>query len=234
MCILTDALCRREGSRQQASVRATRLTQLELPFLPRCESAPRPDPYDNIQFFSMMASGSNSLSEDTTRPKWFTRRNIEPFTINDDAVEKIINDATHAVVSWVTKDHKPASAVMLYRVVNGVITITSTTNRAKYHAWRRNPSACFCIWEPGNIGRQVTLRGTITITKDDALLREFTKSFLSMRPGSEPPTEARLLKEIEKFDAPDRHMMQLTVEKTLTHDLNRLFDAESTGEDVWG
>jgi len=65
-------------------------------------------------------------------------------------------------------------------------------------------------------------------------LREFTESFLSMRPGSEPPTEARLLKEIEKFDAPDRHMMQLTVEKTLTHDLNRLFDAESTGEDVWG
>ena len=66
------------------------------------------------------------MSEETTRPKWFTRRNIEPFTIGDAAVEKIINEATHAVVSWVTKDHKPASAVMLYRVINGVITITST------------------------------------------------------------------------------------------------------------
>ena len=174
------------------------------------------------------------MSEETIRPKWFTRRNIEPFTIGDAAVEKIINEATHAVVSWVTKDHKPASAVMLYRVVNGVITITSTTNRAKYHAWRRNPSACFCIWEPGNIGRQVTLRGTVRITKDAALLREFTQSFLSMRPGSEPPTEERLVKEIEKFDAPDRHMMQLTIEKTLTHDLNRLFAAETSGEDVWG
>lgn len=181
-----------------------------------------------------MAQRSTRLSEETTRPKWFTRRNIEPFTIGDAAVEKIINEATHAVVSWVTKDHKPASAVMLYRVVNGVITITSTTNRAKYHAWRRNPSACFCIWEPGNIGRQVTLRGTVRITKDAALLREFTQSFLSMRPGSEPPTEERLVKEIEKFDAPDRHMMQLTIEKTLTHDLNRLFAAETSGEDVWG
>ena len=174
------------------------------------------------------------MSEETIRPKWFTRRNIEPFTIGDAAVEKIINEATHAVVSWVTKDHKPASAVMLYRVINGVITITSTTNRAKYHAWRRNPSACFCIWEPGNIGRQVTLRGTVAITKDAALLRAFTESFLSMRPGSKPPTEERLLKEIEKFDAPDRHMMQLTIEKTLTHDLNRLFAAETSGEDVWG
>jgi hypothetical protein len=31
---------------------------------------------------------------------------------------------------------------------------------------------------------------------------------------------------MKKFDAPDRHMMQLTIEKTLTHDLNRLFAAE--------
>ena len=44
------------------------------------------------------------MSEETIRPKWFTRRNIEPFTIGDAAVEKIINEATHAVVSWVTKD----------------------------------------------------------------------------------------------------------------------------------
>jgi pyridoxine/pyridoxamine 5'-phosphate oxidase len=191
-------------------------------------------PHDTLHRLSIKTSRSAPLSDDKTRPKWFTRRNIEPFTIGDAAVEKIINAATHAVVSWVTKDHKPASAVMLYRVINGVITITSTTNRAKYHAWRRNPSACFCIWEPGNIGRQVTLRGTVTIIKDAALLRAFTKSFLSMRPGSEPPTEERLVKEIEKFDAPDRHMMQLTIEKTLTHDLNSLFAAETSGEDVWG
>ena len=57
---------------------------------------------------------------------------------------------------------------------------------------------------------------------------------MSMRPGSESPTEERLVKEIEKFDAPDRHMMQLTIEKTLTHDLNSLFAAETSGEDVWG
>ena len=99
-------------------------------------------PHANLRPLLHMTPRSNRLSDDTTRPKWFTRRNIEPFTIGDAAVEKIINEATHAVVSWVTKDHKPASAVMLYRVIDGVITITSTTNRAKYHAWRRNPSAC--------------------------------------------------------------------------------------------
>ncbi len=173
------------------------------------------------------------MSEAKPRPAWFTRRNIEPFTLNDAAIDKIIGEATHAVVSWVTKDHKPASAVMLYMVIDGVITITSTTNRAKYHAWRRNPSACFCIWEPGNIGRQVTLRGTVKITKDDALLRKFTEAFLTMRSGGEAPNEERLAEEIEKFDAPDRHMMQLNVEKVLSHDLNKLFEVETTGADVW-
>lgn|GEM_PF-246442 len=167
------------------------------------------------------------------RPAWFTRRNIAPFTLDNDGVDQIINDATHAVVSWVTKDHKPSSAVMLYMVIDGVITITSTTNRAKYHAWRRNPSTSFCIWEPGNIGRQVTLRGTVSIAQDASLLRKFTEAFLIMRSGGEPPTEERLAEEIEKFDAPDRHMMQLKVEKTLTHDLNKLFETEVSGADVW-
>jgi len=173
------------------------------------------------------------MSNTGNRPAWFTRRNIAPFTLDNIAVERIIDDATHAVVSWVTKDHKPASAVMLYMVIDGVITITSTTNRAKYHAWRRNPAACFCIWEPGNIGRQVTLRGTVSITQDASLLRKFTEAFLTMRNGGEQPTEARLAEEIEKFDAPDRHMMQLQVEKTLTHDLNKLFETEVSGADVW-
>mgnify|MGYP000515963795 CR=1 FL=1 len=54
-----------------------------------------------------------------------------------------------------------------------------------------------------------------------------------MRGEGVAPTKERLAEEIEKFDAPDRHMMQLRVEKTLTHDLNRLFEVETTGADVW-
>jgi len=173
------------------------------------------------------------LSNNTERPAWFTRRNIAPFTLDDNEVNSVITSATHAVVSWVTKDNKPSSAVMLYMLLDGKITITSTTNRAKYHAWKRNPAASFCVWEPGNIGRQVTLRGSVSISQDAVLLRRFTEAFLIMRAGGEAPSEERLLEEIEKFNAPDRHMMQLNVEKTLTHDLNKLFETEVSGADVW-
>ncbi len=173
------------------------------------------------------------MSDIPGRPAWFARREIAPFTLDDAAVDEIIGRATHAVVSWVTKDCKPVSAVMVYIVIDGVITITSTTNRAKYHAWRRNPAACFTIWDPESIGRQVTLRGEVDIVQDGELLRRFTEIFLTQRSGGEPPSEARLAEEIEKFNAPDRHMMQLRVDKVLTHDLHRLFEVEAQGLDVW-
>ena len=52
-------------------------------------------------------------------------------------INAIIERSHHAVVSWVTKSHEPVSAVMLYVILDGLITVTSTTNRAKYHAWKR-------------------------------------------------------------------------------------------------
>ena len=173
------------------------------------------------------------MTDTPTRPAWFTRREISPFILEDDAVKEIIGKAMHAVVSWVTKDNKPVSAVMTYVLVDGIITITSTTNRAKYHAWKRNPAACFCIWDPESIGRQVTLRGHVEIIKDDELLRRFTEEFLIKRNDGEPPSPDRLAEELAKFDAPDRHMMQLHIDKVLTHDLHKLFQVETDGTDVW-
>jgi len=157
---------------------------------------------------------------------WETRRNISSFTLTDNEITNIINNSSHAVVSWVTKSNEPVTAVMLYVVIDGLITVTSTTNRAKYHAWKRNPSTSFCIWDHGNIGKQVTLRGTIKITKDDELLHRYTKAFLTRAMDGNPPSKDRLAKEMLTFQAPDRHMMQLHVQSKLSHDLNALLVKE--------
>ena len=71
------------------------------------------------------------MTDNNDRPAWFARREIAPFTLDDEAAEALIKKATHAVVSWVTKDNKPVSAVMLYMIIDGKITVTSTTNPAK-------------------------------------------------------------------------------------------------------
>jgi|TARA_B100000902_G_C27316371_1_gene921596 nitroimidazol reductase NimA-like FMN-containing flavoprotein (pyridoxamine 5'-phosphate oxidase superfamily) len=157
---------------------------------------------------------------------WETRRNISSFTLAENEIEEIINDSSHAVVSWVTKSNEPVTAVMLYVVIDGQITVTSTTNRAKYHAWKRNPATSFCIWDHKNIGKQVTLRGIIHITKDDELLYRYTEAFLTRAMGGNPPSKKRLEREIATFQAPDRHMMQLQVQSKLSHDLNALLAEE--------
>ncbi|MGK0476994.1 MAG: hypothetical protein ACJAQ9_000014 [Ilumatobacter sp.] len=167
------------------------------------------------------------------RPAWFVRRQISPFTLPPDVVNRIVGEASHAVVSWVTRDNEPVQAVMLYVVIEDLITVTSTTNRAKYHAWKRNPAASFCIWEPGEIGRQVTLRGQIEIVSDDDLLGRYVEGYLTRARGGRAPHPERLRTEIESFQAPDRHMMQLHVDKIVSHDLPRLMQVEKDGTDVW-
>lgn len=167
------------------------------------------------------------------RPAWFARREIAPFTLGDEAAQAIVDKASHAVVSWVTKANEPVQAVMLYVVIDGLVTVTSTTNRAKYHAWRRNPAASFCIWDPDEIGRQVTLRGRMEIMQDDELLRRYVDGYLTRARGGRPPHPDKLASEIETFAAPDRHMMQLHVDKVLSHDLPRLMEVEREGLDVW-
>ena len=167
------------------------------------------------------------------RPSWFARREIAPFTLKEPEVKKILETASHAVVSWVTKDSRPVTAIMLYVMVDGKVTVTSTTNRAKYYAWKRNPATSFCIWDPNNIGRQVILRGEIEITKSDELLRKYTDGFLTRARNGRTPSLERLERELAKFDAPDRHMMQLNVKKILSHNLDELLRVEKEGSDVW-
>ena len=183
------------------------------------------------------ATANNGLKTDSKmsieRPSWFARREIEPFTLEEPEVKKILEAASHAVVSWVTKDSKPVTAIMLYVMVDGKVTVTSTTNRAKYYAWIRNPATSFCIWDPNNIGRQVILRGEIQITQSDELLRRYTNGFLTRARNGRIPSRDRLERELAKFDAPDRHMMQLDVKKILSHNLDELLRVENEGIDVW-
>lgn len=167
------------------------------------------------------------MTEEATDAVWQRRREIAPYTLSDEAIDEIVNTASHAVVSWVTRDNEPASAVMLYVVLDGLITVTSTTNRAKYHAWRRNPAAAFCIWDPETIGRQVTLRGRMEIFQSDDVLARYTEAYLTRARGGRAPHPDRLRSEIATFAAPDRHMMQLHLGRTVSHDLPALLAAEA-------
>ena len=64
------------------------------------------------------------------------------------------------------------------------------------------------------------------IFKSDELRERYTEAFLTRAFGGTRPTEERIKRELETFQAPDRHMMQLHVESTVSHDLPALLSAE--------
>lgn len=159
---------------------------------------------------------------------------IAPFTLSDDEVDDIVRRADLVVVSWVTRQSEPVTALLRYALLDGDIVVTSTTNRAKYHAWRRNPATSFTIWDPDDSGRVVTFRGHVEFLDDPDgdLVQRWTAAFLRQMFRAEVPQEV-VDDQVPRMAAPDRHFMRLEVERTLTHDLNALLQAENEGLDVW-
>ena len=110
------------------------------------------------------------------RPAWWSRKHIRPFQVDPDEADRIIQSAEMAAVSWVTAKAEPVTALLNYLFIDGHITITSTTNRSKYKAWSANPAACFCIWDPGDVEKQLTIRGEMEIFRTEEFHRRWIEA----------------------------------------------------------
>ncbi len=72
----------------------------------------------------------------------------------------------------------------------------------------------------------------MNIFQSDELLERYTESFLTQAFGGTPPSKERLKRELETFQAPDRHMMQLYVKSVVSHDLPALLLAEKAKREL--
>ena len=185
------------------------------------------------------------------RPAYWSRQYIEPFTWDEDEMWEVIKTRQFAAVSWVTKEAGPVTALMAYLWLNpdgrsgrqmnpgereGHIWITSTTNRHKFQAWRRNPQACFCIWPADNTGKQVTLRGSVELFDGQAnpeLMKRWIETLVDSGPmGQSSPAERA--RQISTFESPNRWFMKFTIDRFRTYDGSKMREAENEGIDVWG
>ena len=171
------------------------------------------------------------------KPSWWSRQYIEPFTWDDDEMWEVIKTRNFAAVSWVTKDHGPVTALMSYIWMDdggphgGHIWITSTTNRHKFQAWKRNPQICMCIWPADNTQKQTTVRGRVELYFGDEVRSRWISQFIR-RAGSAP--SADLEREYSTFDSPNRWFMKIHIDSWRTYDGAKMRRAETEGIDVWG
>ncbi len=174
------------------------------------------------------------------RPSWWSRQYIEPFTWDEDDMWQVIKTRNFAAVSWVTKENGPVTALMSYiwlpdpaEEQGGNIWITSTTNRHKFQAWRRNPQVCFCIWPADDTQQQVTVRGRVELLNDAATRERWISTFVG--PGRLPNlTPEQRAREYSTFDSPNRWFMKVHIDRWRTYDGHKMRKAEGEGIDVWG
>jgi general stress protein 26 len=184
------------------------------------------------------------------RPVYWSRQYIEPFTWDEDEMWEVIKARQFAAVSWVTKENGPVTALMAYLWLHpdgrsgrqmqpgereGNIWITSTTNRHKFQAWKRNPQACLCIWPADNTGKQATLRGRVELfsgKEHPDLHRRWIATLVDSNDQNRDPDERA--RQISLFDSPNRWYMKFTIERIRTYDGSKMRQAEEEGIDVWG
>lgn len=170
-----------------------------------------------------MATGDAS-----TRPAWWTRQYIEGYTLDEDEAWRIVREARRAAVAWVTRTGEPVVAQMSYCWYDGHIWLTSTPNRAKYRAWRRNPAVSLSMFDPGDWFRQVTIRGRVTFFTDREAVHRFIRELITAGGQRELPPEV-YAREFARFDAPERAVMRVEVEKLLSYDGRKMW-ADEQGE----
>ena len=167
------------------------------------------------------------------RPAWWSRKHIRPFQVDPDEADRIIQSGEMAAVSWVTAKAEPVTALLNYLFIDGHITITSTTNRSKYKAWSANPAACFCIWDPGDVEKQLTIRGQMEIFRTEEFHRRWIEGLIRKLSRRDDLPDAVLERQFRMFDAPDRMYMRLHISRIVSYDGKKMRRAEKEGIDVW-
>jgi hypothetical protein len=149
--------------------------------------------------------------------------NLDPFRMTPEETAAVIREAPGCMVTWLRRDGHPAGAYVQSVVLDGQIYVTSTADRGKNIAWRRDPrtSAVF----------EVPLRGGVTVLgrvefDDDPALRRRVLDAMAEGIGVQGELRERYLSHL---DTPSREVMRIVAEKYVTLHTGRTFAAMTSG-----
>jgi PPOX class probable F420-dependent enzyme len=85
-----------------------------------------------------------------------------------EGVRKLLEAPNHTVVSTLNEDGSPHSAVAWISLEDGVLAVNSAEGRAWPANLERDPRVTVVVWNDGNPGEYVEVRGTAGADRDDA------------------------------------------------------------------
>ncbi len=161
--------------------------------------------------------------EKQAKPVWWTRQYLEPYSLSEDECWHIINGPPwYCVIAWVTKNCEPVACAAAYAVLDGQVMLSSTTNRDKVRAFRRNPAFSLCFEAKGM--KQVTARGRMEINPDPDLVRRWVLEHMASFDRAMSDRERELA--VQRYMSPDRVVLIAHIDRLRSFDGGKMFRAE--------
>jgi hypothetical protein len=138
--------------------------------------------------------------------------NLALFKLSDEQTMQVIKEAGGGTVTWLRRDGHPAGAYVQIVVVDGQLYTTSTDDRGKNKAWRRDPRTAWVFDVAGKGG--VTAIGRVQFVEDPAAkMRVFNAMADAVH-----MTGANRERFIGHINTRGREVMRLVAEKYITLD----------------
>jgi hypothetical protein len=144
---------------------------------------------------------------------------LDPFRMTAEETAEAIREASGCMVTWRRRDGHPAGAYVQSVVVDGQIYVTSTADRGKNIAWRRDPRTSAVFEVPLKGG--VTVLGRVVFENDPALKQRVLDA---MADGVGVQGEARD-RYLSHLDTDSREVIRIIPEKYVTLHTGRTFAA---------
>jgi hypothetical protein len=144
---------------------------------------------------------------------------LDPFRMTPEETAEVIREAAGCMVTWSRRDGHPTGAYVQSVVLDGKIYVTSTADRGKNIAWRRDPRTAAVFEAPLKGG--VTVIGRVEFDDDPALRR---RVFDGMADGVGVQGELRE-RYLSYIDTPSREVILIVPEKYVTLHTGRTFAA---------
>ncbi len=138
--------------------------------------------------------------------------NLALFRLSDEQTMQVIKEAGGGTVTWLRRDGHPAGAYVQIVVVDGQLYTTSTDDRGKNKAWKRDPRTAWVFDVAGKGG--VTVIGKVEFVTDPA----FKMRVYNTMADAVHMTGQNRERFINHINTRGREVMRLIPEKYITLD----------------
>jgi hypothetical protein len=142
---------------------------------------------------------------------------LTPFRLDKEGIDQVINEAAGCAVTWVAPNGRAMGVWVSHAVIDGEVWVTTTGNRSKTRAWKRDPRTAAVFGGPRG---SVTLLGTIEMNDDAAQRTRFLNALYDRGLGER--SEEGRAGFLKHMDSKGRFTGPIKAEKYITFDPQKL------------